>query len=67
MEYEWLKEEIQNIDFTAYAFDFISLEGIKTDEFKIGDKIEAIIKGSITGSNPGRAQVKDMKKLYKMN
>ncbi|MGG0668126.1 DUF4362 domain-containing protein [Lederbergia citrisecunda] len=63
LDYELLKDEIQHIDLSAYVFDFISLEGVKTDEFKIGDKIETIIKGSITGSNPGIAQVKDIMRL----
>lgn len=67
MQYEWLKDEIQHTGLDAYAFDFVSLEGVKTDEFKIGDKIEAIIKGSITGVNPGSARVKDIKKLYISN
>ncbi|MCG7345194.1 DUF4362 domain-containing protein [Sporosarcina sp. ACRSL] len=64
IQYEWLKDEIQNIDFGSYVFDFISLEGANTNEFKIGDKVEAIIKGTITGSTPGRAYVKDIKKIY---
>ncbi len=63
LDYELLKDEIQHIDLSAYVFDFISLEGVKTDEFKIGDKIETIIKGSITGSNLGIAQVKDIMRL----
>ncbi|MFS0687837.1 DUF4362 domain-containing protein [Sporosarcina sp. 179-K 8C2 HS] len=67
LDYESLKDEIQHINLSAYVFDFISLEGVKTDEFRIGDKIEATIKGSITGSNPGRAQVKGIKKLYITN
>ncbi|MCM3637620.1 DUF4362 domain-containing protein [Sporosarcina luteola] len=66
-DYELLKDEIQNTGLDAYVFDFISLEGVNTEEFKIGDKIEAVIKGSITGSNPKRAQVKDIKKLYLLN
>lgn len=67
LQYEWLKDEIQNTGLEAYVFDFIILEGVNTDEFKIGDKIEAIIKGSITGSNPARAYVKDIKKIYITN
>ena len=63
MDYEWLKDEIEQIDYSAYVYDFISLEGVEDTEYKIGDKIEAVIKGSITGSNPGIAQVKDIKKL----
>ncbi len=64
LQYEWLKDEIQHTGLDSYAFNFISLEGVQTDEFKIGDKIEAIIKGTITGSNPGKAQVKDIRPLY---
>ncbi|MFC5603328.1 DUF3221 domain-containing protein [Sporosarcina koreensis] len=63
MDYEWLKDEIQQIDFSKYAIEFIRLEGVINEEYKIGNKIEAIIKGGITGSNPGRAQVKDIKRL----
>ena len=66
MDYEWLKEEIVQIDLRAYVFDFISLEGVEgveDAEYESGDKIEAVLKGSITGSNPGIAQVKDIKKL----
>ena len=29
MDYEWLKEEIHQIDLSAYVFDFISLEGVE--------------------------------------
>ncbi|MFC5603332.1 DUF4362 domain-containing protein [Sporosarcina koreensis] len=63
MQYEWLKDEIKHTGLDAYAFSFISLEGVKTDEFQIGDKIEAIINGSITGSKPGKVIVKDIKKI----
>lgn len=63
MDYEWLNDEIQQIDFSNYAIEFIRLEGVINGEYKIGDKIEAVIKGGITGSHPGRAQVKDIKRL----
>lgn len=63
MDYEWLKDEIHQIDLSAYAFNFISLEGVNKGEYRIGDKIEAILKGSITGSNPGKAHVKEIKSL----
>jgi len=63
MQYEWLKDEIKNTGLDSYSFNFIRLEGVKTDEYEIGDKIEAIIKGTITGSNPGTAKVKEIKKL----
>ncbi|MCM3743087.1 YobA family protein [Sporosarcina luteola] len=67
MQYEWLKDEIKHTDLDAYAFTFISLKGVKTDGYKIGDKIEAIVKGTIIGSNPGKAQVKDIRPLYIRN
>lgn len=63
LDYEWLKDEINQIDLDAYIFDFTILEGVNTGEFNPGDKIQATIEGSIRGSKPGRAKVKDIKKL----
>ncbi len=50
-----------NLD--TYSFDFTILEGVNTEEFQPGDKIQAHIEGSIKGSKPKRAKVKDIKKL----
>lgn len=63
LDYEWLKDEIQLMDLDAYIFDFIFLEGVNTEEFNLGDKIQATIEGSIRGSKPGRAKVKNIKKI----
>lgn len=63
LEYEWLKDEIQQNDLTAYIFDFTILEGVHTGEFNPGDKIQAIIEGSISGSKPGKAKVKKIKNI----
>ncbi|MBS4202255.1 DUF4362 domain-containing protein [Bacillus sp. FJAT-49732] len=63
LDYEWLKDEIDQIDLDAYIFDFIILEGANLEEFKVGDKIKASIEGNITGAKPGRGEVKDIKKL----
>jgi hypothetical protein len=62
-DYEWLKDEIQLTNLDAYNFDFTILEGVNSGEFNLGDKIKAHIEGSIEGSKPGRAKVKDIKKL----
>ncbi|MCJ8008452.1 DUF4362 domain-containing protein [Lederbergia wuyishanensis] len=59
LDYEWLKDEINQIDLDAYIFDFTILEGVNTVDFQTGDKIQA----TIEGSKPGRAKVKDIKKL----
>ncbi|EST56703.1 hypothetical protein T458_00025 [Brevibacillus panacihumi W25] len=67
IDYEWLKDEIQQMDLDAYIFDFTILEGVNTKEFNPGDKIQATIEGSIRGSKPGRAKVKDIKKLVFSN
>ncbi len=50
-----------NLD--AYIFDFTFLEGVNTENFNPGDKIQAHIEGNIKGSKPRRAKVKDIKKL----
>lgn len=63
LEYEWLKDEIQQMNLDTYIFDFTILEGVNTEEFNLGDKIQAHIEGSIKGSKPGRAKVKNIKKL----
>ncbi|MDN4608668.1 DUF4362 domain-containing protein [Sporosarcina highlanderae] len=63
LEYEWLKNEIGNIDLSLYAFKYIFLEGVENEEFKIGDKIEAVLNGSITNTHPGKAKVKEIKRI----
>lgn len=63
MQYVWILDQLQQFDFSAYSYDFIRIKGVTNGEFKIGDKITAVIKGNITGSNPGKAQAKDIKKL----
>jgi hypothetical protein len=62
-DYEWLKDEIQLTNLDAYNIDFTILEGVNSGEFHLGDKIQAHIEGSIEGSKPGRAKVKDIQKL----
>jgi hypothetical protein len=61
--YEWLKDEIQLTNLDAYNFEFTILEGVNSGDFHLGDKIQAHIEGSIKGSKPGRAKVKDIKQL----
>ncbi|WP_062110059.1 DUF4362 domain-containing protein [Bacillus niameyensis] len=62
-DYEWLKDEMEDIDFDAYMIDFTMLDGVHTEDFREGDKIEATIDGKITNFQPGKATVKEIKKL----
>jgi len=63
MDYEWMKNEIKQIDMNSFIFDFTELEGVPIEEYQLGDKIRATIDGSIRGSKPGRAKVKEIKKI----
>ncbi|WP_102262413.1 DUF4362 domain-containing protein [Mesobacillus jeotgali] len=63
LEYEWMKDEIKQMDMNSFIFDFTELEGVSIEEFQLGDKIRATIDGSIIGSKPGRAKVKEIKKM----
>jgi hypothetical protein len=63
LEYEWIKDEIQQTDLDSYMIDFTELEGVYIEEFNLGDKIQATIDGSVKGSKPGRAKVKEIKKI----
>lgn len=63
LDYEWIKDEIHQLDLNAVIFDFILLEDVHTEEFNQGDKIQATIEGSISGSKPGKARVKEIKKI----
>lgn len=63
LEFEWLKVELPQNDMNTWIFDFTNLEGIITDEFEIGDKVHATIQGDIIGSKPGKAVVKEIKKI----
>ncbi|WP_153735108.1 DUF4362 domain-containing protein [Aquibacillus halophilus] len=63
LDYEWIKDELQHMELEGIGFDFTYLEGISTDEFSLGNKIRATIEGSIKGSNPGKAMVKEIEKL----
>jgi hypothetical protein len=63
LEYEWLKDELQQTNLDAFNFNFTILEGVNSEDYHLGDKIQARIEGSIEGSKPGRAKVKDIKKL----
>ncbi|MBS8263716.1 DUF4362 domain-containing protein [Mesobacillus boroniphilus] len=63
LDYEWMKDEIKQMDMNSFIFDFTELEGVPLEEFQLGDKIRATIDGSISGSKPGRAKVKDIKKI----
>ncbi|RTQ92790.1 DUF4362 domain-containing protein [Lysinibacillus telephonicus] len=63
LDYQWIKEELQQMDFEDYSFDFTILVGENTIEFNPGDKIQATIEGTISDSKPGRARVKEIKKL----
>ncbi|MBS4219489.1 DUF4362 domain-containing protein [Bacillus sp. FJAT-49711] len=64
IDYEWLKDEIDEIDFDAYIFNFIILENVQSEKYKIGDKIQATIKGKIEDSKPGKATAKNIKKQW---
>lgn len=63
LEFEWLKVELPQNDMNTWIFDFTNLEGVNTDEFKIGDKVHATIQGDIVGSKPGKAVVNEIKKI----
>lgn len=63
LDYEWVKDELQHMNFEHYHFDFTILDGVDTKAFNLGDKIEATIEGNIIGSNPGRAKVKKIRKI----
>jgi len=63
LDYEWMKDELQQKDFENYVFDFTFLEGVITKEFNPGEKILAIVEERIGDSKPGRAKVKEIKKL----
>lgn len=63
LDYEWMKDEIKQIDMNSFVFDFTELEGVTVEEYQLGDKIRATIDGSISGSKPGRAKVKEIKKI----
>ncbi|MCT8140300.1 DUF4362 domain-containing protein [Anaerobacillus sp. CMMVII] len=63
LDYEWMKDEIKHIDFNNYIYDFAILIGVNTEEFNPGDKILATIEERISDNKPGRALVKEIKKL----
>ncbi|WP_423410263.1 DUF4362 domain-containing protein [Heyndrickxia sp. MSNUG] len=63
MDYEWMKDEIKQMDMNSFIFDFTELEGVPIEDYQPGDKIRATIDGSIRGSKPGRAKVKEIKKI----
>lgn len=63
LDYEWVKDELQHMDFDHYIFEFTILEGIDTKEFHPGDKILATIEERMSDSKPGRAKVKEIKKI----
>ena len=63
LDYVLIKEGLQQINYEHYIFDFTILEGVDTNVFSLGDKILATIEGNITGTKPGRAKVKDIKKI----
>lgn len=63
LDYEWMKEELKQMDMESISFDFTELEGIPVDDFHPGDKIRATIDGSIIGSKPGRAKVKEINRI----
>jgi len=63
LEYEWIKEDLKQTNLDSYVFDFTFLEGVHTEAFKLGDKVHATIDGSVKGSKPGAANVKEIKKM----
>jgi hypothetical protein len=65
LNYLLIIEELQQIKFEHYIFDFTILEGVDPNMFTPGDKIVATIEENVIGSKPGRAKVKDIKKIEK--
>ena len=63
LDYQWVKDEIEHMNFEHFVYEFTVLEGVDTKEFIPGDKIVATIEGSIIGSKPGRAKVKEINKI----
>ncbi|WP_078551949.1 DUF4362 domain-containing protein [Bacillus alkalicellulosilyticus] len=63
LDYDWVVEELPQINFKNSIFEFTYLSGANTTEFTPGDKIVATIEGSKTDSKPARAVVKDIKKI----
>ncbi len=63
LDYEWMKDEIKQMDMDSFIFDFTVLEGVPVEEYQLGDKIRATIDGRISGSKPGRGKVKEIKKI----
>lgn len=63
LDYQWIKEELQQLDYENYSFDFTILVGVNTKEFNPGDKIQATIEETISDSIPVRAKAKEIKKL----
>ncbi|GEM_PF-1436062 len=63
LDYEWVKDELQHMDFDHYIIEFTILEGIDTKEYHPGDKILATIEERMSDSKPGRAKVKEIKKI----
>lgn len=63
LDYELIKEKLQQMTFEYYIFDFTILKGVDPNMFTPGDKIVATIEENVIGSKPGRAKVKDIKKV----
>ncbi|EPD53712.1 hypothetical protein HMPREF1210_00535 [Paenisporosarcina sp. HGH0030] len=63
LDFEWIKVELPQSDMNSFVFDFTNLEGVNTTEFSIGDKVQATLKGTVRGSKPGSANVKEIKKI----
>ncbi|MFA9559450.1 DUF4362 domain-containing protein [Evansella sp. AB-rgal1] len=63
LDYQWVKEELRHIDFTNYIFDFIILTGWNGEEFHPGDKVYVSVEEYLSGFQPRRAKVKEIKKL----
>lgn len=63
LDYEQFKNEIQQMDLEGIIFDFTYIKGMDTEDFQLGDKIRATVEGNIVGSNPGKATVKEVKKI----
>ncbi|WLR57460.1 DUF4362 domain-containing protein [Mesobacillus subterraneus] len=63
LDYEWMKDEIKQMDLNSFVFDFTELEGVAVEDYQLGDKIRATIDGTIIGSKPGKAKVKEIEKI----